>query len=855
LQAARELCAGAGALLLALCAWLALPRADPRAQPTRPAARVVVVDGSASVVRPRLDWARWVARRLRAECAAAAAAGEELAVVRFGADVERAFGPGAPAEFEALLLGRGARPFEAGPPGARDLGSDLDGALALAAELLGERGRAPGRLVLLGDDEFTGTDPGPRLAALRRDGHALEWVELPPAGQGDLAVARLLAPRALEEGAPLAVGVELRWRPGTRAEDTCSLSFELRAGGVERAQRVVQALPGGRAPDARGDVRWLARVELGTPPAGDYEVVVRAALDGDRSPENDRARARVRVGEVLSCVALAPAGAPRALAERFDAARFAGVQIDWVTPAELPRALTGADVLLTVDVGPEELPLAHVAPFVRGGGGWLALGGWGFLRGFGDPQGAAALLPLVPREEAREPRDVVLLVDGSGSMAEPFEFVRRAVFELVPAAPASDRVELRFFTGILGGVEFATEGASPAERRAALAPLLEARVPAGGTDIPHVLRALAEERLQKGRRALVLLVTDGRTSAASGELAYEQRQRLIDARADLRVLMVGKSPDRRALERLLGPGEELVDARRLDQLPRLLQEEVNAERVVRGTGLGAVLAGAEGLAVGTPERALVESWQAAPGSALGPLAAHVRAEAAPGAHVLWRTSAGDPLLALHAVGAGRVAACGTYPSADWGPFLVADAGLLAPLLRVLGRGAAGDGGAPRADCVDGRLVLDGVPLDWPAELELALAGAARRGALGQLQPGPDLGRVRLVPGTGGTALDPRARRAGPLPAALDAQPAGAPLVGTVRGGGRVLAELALDAPGPAELCGPARRLDRALPPPRRPPDSGPPRAPHPAAPWAAGAGVLLLAVAGLLPRLGGQGNA
>ena len=80
------------------------------------------------------------------------------------------------------------------------------------------------------------------------------------------------------------------------------------------------------------------------------------------------------------------------------------------------------DAVLTLDVGPAELPGHAMRAFIDSGGGWLATIGWHFL-GSWSPAGQAAegdlssILPLDPGNEGGTERDVVLLVDGSGSMA------------------------------------------------------------------------------------------------------------------------------------------------------------------------------------------------------------------------------------------------------------------------------------------------------------------------------------------------------------------------------------------------------------------------------------------------------
>ena len=77
----------------------------------------------------------------------------------------------------------------------------------------------------------------------------------------------------------------------------------------------------------------------------------------------------------------------------------------------------------------------------------LACGGWGMLAYGGRRDALSEMLPLRPASLPSSERDVVFLVDGSGSMAgEPFERVKEALARLVVAAREGDHLQLRFFT-------------------------------------------------------------------------------------------------------------------------------------------------------------------------------------------------------------------------------------------------------------------------------------------------------------------------------------------------------------------------------------------------------------------------
>ena len=865
-----------GALLVAAAALLLLPRPVPGSDPTRPALRCVLVDASGSAVRTRLGWERLAARTLREECAGAAELGEELCVLVFGADVRVHFGPGDPGVLRARLEGGDAASLELELARGADGASELAGAIAAATPLVLEAGRAPGRLVLFGDGRATGADPLPRLASLAARGTGIEWRPLPAPDRADLALEALELPERCPAGVPLAARAALAWLPGReRGSDRVRVEVELDGpSGVERLVREL-APPPGLVPDAEGRLRWSARLALPACQAGLVRVTVRAGLAGpggealaDPIPENDTLGADVRVGDAREVVVLASTELARELGPRLAAQPLAGVDFVGAERGELGALLERADALWTLDVAPDALPAEELARFVaEGGGGWLATAGWEFLAGWsaaestGASDGAArpaALLPLVPAHEVGQPRDVIFVVDGSGSMeGEPFERVREALFQLVPAASPSDRIVLHFFTLVLGQPPaFESTGRTPEERRAELAPLLAARVPRGGTAIGYALDELARSRGRGATNGLVLLLTDGHTQDDAFS-AQEVRRKLAAARLDLRVLALGDRPRLDYLRGLLLPGEAIVDVRDLADLAPLLSLEVNRHRVRLDEGLSIVPL-APGGAGGPAAEVVAAQLEAGPPAEWGRPRGYVRAEVRPGAEVAWRSSVeGEPLLALQAVGAGRTAALAFSPGAAWCPGLASRLELLAPLLEVLARGRRSEEARPRLAVEAGELALDGAPLDWPAAVELELRPAAS-GELGELEP-PALGRLTLLPAAR-PGEDPRRARRAPWPTLLDRLPRGAPLVARVLdpAGGERLALLHLRAPGAPEWAGGerARPGEREDLPRAEPRPVVRPRGPHP---WAlavllagvlcAGAGALLC----VLPGLFGQG--
>ena len=710
-------------------------------------------------------------------------------------------------------------------------------------------GRALGQVVLIADRTFTGPDPAARLAGLSSDGYGVTWRRLPAEDRPDLAVVRLRLPRTVEPGAPSAAMVDLSLSGGQATAEP-SLRVEVSGPGGTTTAEAPISVPPGLEPWADGRRYWTARVELPSRVQGHHQVSVCAQLAGDTVSENDCAGDPLWVGDGhLGLVVSSGPVTPVTLG--WLAGELPGIQLLACPIEEVPRRLTGSDLLVTVDIGPADLP-EGLGDWVRGGGGWVAFLGWGSLgawerHGVGEP---TDLLPLQPAQDSGEERDVILLVDGSGSMeGEPFERVKHAVFELIPSAQASDTIQLRFFTEVLHGVEFESKGRSAAERRGELAPLLDARVPSGGTDIGYSLERLAETRTSWERPGLVLILTDG---VGSTGLARDARRALAAARLDLRVLRIGDQPKGLAfLQGLLLPGEEIVEAGDLSSLGQQLQLEVNRHRVRDAPHMS----GAPVPATGTLGAALLPAMTAVaslPGD-WAPLDRYTRAEVAGEAEVLWRSSVeAEPLLAVHRVGSGLVAASATHPG--WAPFLAARPALGEVLFRAAARGRPRE--VPRLVDGAGGLALEGCPAEWPLDLELEIRLPTEPSGYGESEEGPPLGRLKLLPGPGGSDLDPRTRRTSLERSILGGLTRGTGLEGLLVAEGKRLLTLPLVAAGPAEWMGGGRAL--VLDPPLPPVEPGPGlafSAPHPAAAWVLGAGIAVLGLAALLALFGGQGIA
>lgn len=805
-----------GIAALALGTWRAFPR-EVSTAPDEPALCAVVIDASAWTSRRRRGYGVWARRTLHDLALSARERGEELEVVLYGSDVRRLRGGGEAEGWLARLEGEGGRTLSLRLEGDGARGRELDAGVALVEEALLDPARRAARLVLVGEAGYTGPDPAPRLARLERGGVLVERRPAPPPTSSDVALVGLAVPAAPETGAPLVARLDLALDPAEeglaalRAGATLAVRLVVDTAQGSETLEVPLPLPTGPA-DPDGVCRWSVRVGLGTARAGRGHVTARLRLTGaggrpagDPIPEDDLRSASWRSGERRVLAAVGRAESLPALRAWLGGgeARWPGLQWLFVEPERLGGVAGEVDAVLTLDLSPRELPAAPLRALLERGGGWLFCGGWGLLAPWPSsrhPPGEtdlAELLPLRPLDPETPERDVLFVVDGSGSMeGDPFERVKQALGELVAIVSESDSLALHFFTGSLGRrIDLDARGG---RGREVLHRLLVTRVPGGPTAILYSLERLVELRAESERPALVILLSDGHDhNAFDVERRGEAiRSALAGMGVRLRVLAAGEDADVGLLSALLAPGEQLVHAEDLSGLTDLFRREVLGDRVRHG-GFEVRVAPTGEL---EPSGELLDAWRRG-GTAPPPVEGYLRCEARPGADVLWRSSAdGEPLLALGRAGTGLVAAWPTSPFPGWAPaFERAGDTLLLPLLRSLARGAR-RGSATRLRTVGDRLVLEGVPEGWPARIEARLLAYVPGSPEVRELLEEDLARTELLPPSLPAGLDPRRVRCGSLPAALDRLLPGSPLrARLVDGSGAVLADLPLEVPPPAGL--------------------------------------------------------
>jgi Mg-chelatase subunit ChlD len=881
-------CALASVCALALAAWLFVPR-EPRG--ARPPLVLCIVDASKSMTARTSAWPAWIRSALENDVERARERGSDVCAIAFGAEVKRLFGPiaarelapgddsGGPLARATGALGL-ARATSAAALALRGDESRWKSALDVALEILDASPRTSVTVRMYVDGTYTGPDPAPSLAALRARGAAIEWVDPPVSTSPDAALASLDVPEQIEPGAPVSVACDVRVRPG--ATPLAALRAKLRmrcerpSGVLER--EIALALPAGLVADEDGYFAWRVRADLGRAEAGLTRVSATADVASDALPENDAASGTFTCGDALVAGWVGAEDADLAAPEWLQNARSSGgIQIVTLRASELPPRLASLDVLVTGDVDFERLPSALVRDFVERGGGWLSIAGFTSWRCYlaAGPiacarQDVTGLLPLEPKSGPARPRDVLFVLDASGSMVgEPFERAREAVGALLPLTRASDSVAVRSFSGTLGDaivlLPSGPEHDSPSSLRAARETLAGLSAPGGPTALLRSLEEIAAARESATSDGLVLVFSDGRDVSDPDSKSRCRRiiERLAAARTALCVVATGEDPDRELLGALVpegagGPGRRrllearsLADARAMSALRELFEREIASDRLREAEALRVLPApvAAHGSSSLASEIAAAQSASDAAG--WPSVRRFVLARAAEHADVLWTSSERDPLLAVQRVGLGASAAC-AFAIPDWAPEWTARADLLAPLLRALGR--AHRARAVHARIVDGELALEGLGAGAPALLEASVFDA-------DAAPGsPPLATLALAPRE--NAIDLAERRSDGAAPVLARAGGHASLRVEVRAPGRSpilppmharkpLFELPLMLERAPEFRWPVLRIARASADERevgaRAPsaDSSGTRA-HPAAPEVLAAGLALLAGSAIL---------
>lgn len=256
------------------------------------------------------------------------------------------------------------------------------------------------------------------------------------------------------------------------------------------------------------------------------------------------------------------------------------------------------------------------------------------------------LLPVTAEaSQPEEPASVLFLIDKSGSMDRKenglrhFSYARKAVVETARSLKDADTVGLLWFDTKPHPVLPIAARNNPSWH---IAQNWTIR-PSGGT---RLLRALEEavDQLAKsdpGRRLLVL-VTDGQLSLDS---RFDQiKRKIADHKIDVIALLLGNAPQASPLHDLTDINSgKLLHLRRAAELPRLMSQSVGNNQHPAHIGQTRVL-------MKEPLSFLHRDTQ------WPQLSGYMVSRARPGSRIILSSSEGNPLLATHRVGNGRVVA-------------------------------------------------------------------------------------------------------------------------------------------------------------------------------------------------------
>jgi len=589
-----------------------------------PVNAVVVLDESGSIgeERPAAAW------QAAATALAGLPGGSRYSLVRFGLEpvLEASDRP------TTELGGRQERPRQGA---LNSTGTDIEAALRMAGRRLA--GEEPGVVLLVTDGGETRGDATGLLAEFRAMGLAAPFllIDAPDASGPDAAITALDAPSQVPLGAEVAVALEITSTRDGRADVTVrQASAPASTFGVDLASGQVSRI---RVP-----------LEFDTP--GSQELEFAVSLAGDENPANDRRRAIVNV-EGRTAIFYVTGQPTTAVANSLLAG---GWNVETIRPQHFPQRLPDLPEPATVvldDVAVGDMPdtawLALTESVRTRGTGLVVLGGQRSF-GAGDYLGSTleAALPVTAEAgQATSPAAVLFVVDTSGSMgrgpagATPLGLAKTAVLA------ASRLLGEHDYSGITA-FDVAPEIWLPlADRDDPAAAAMEAwkGAPSGGTRIaPALVSAAGQLGAAEVSQRLLLLVTDG----FAVEDDYSEALALLGEYAiDVIALAIGDEPAIDVLEKLTSLNDGLLlRVSDVATLPRLASEAIGARRLTFDSRV-------------TRPRELRQVPFLAEGEVTWPdLQGYMVTKARPAARVYLGSDRGDPLLADHDFGLGRVVA-------------------------------------------------------------------------------------------------------------------------------------------------------------------------------------------------------
>ncbi len=604
---------GWAALALQLAALLAISASllgfswlDARSKPRV----LVLVDRSESM--PRADADKAVSQVVRAADAAGAA---EPTLIEFA---------GKPA-LPDMLPGGALTQLEPST-------TNIEAALLYALEV---HSRSPlDSLVVVSDGLENLGDAARALRAVREARLPLQWIAAgrpPPPTR----VAEVLAPRRALTGQRIQIAVQLagqldsplRVRATARSVSGAIHSASSEADLAGRATIEFDAERTGTVlVDVAAEDPASGRILDTWPDAAVIDVMPRAALLYAQGSTGMLARSLLRGGWALNVI---PAARLDAEADALDGYR--AVVLDDVSIADAGLRFWNALVSAVKDRGVGLVVLGGERSFARGGYRESTL---------------ESVLPVISEPPALDqPAAIVFAVDKSGSMGQGsggvdrFQLAQRAVLEAARGLSDRDALGLVVFDvtpRVLIPLGPAAAGALALERDWLASPK-------GGTKLaPALDAAIGELESSRSGRRILVLVTDGFVDQAplSG-----LRARLDRARIETIALAVGPDADVDALQRFVGTDAGVVlRVNQAAELPLAMRTGLEQRR-------GRVERGAIGVEQRQPLPFPPGTWHDWPD-----ISAYVVTRSRPDAWTAVQSQRGDPLIAFHRSGSGRVVA-------------------------------------------------------------------------------------------------------------------------------------------------------------------------------------------------------
>ena len=289
--------------------------------------------------------------------------------------------------------------------------SSLNDALDRAIGLIGPD--SPGRIILLSDGRWTGTDPQDAAATAATRGIPIDYRLLQRAEAGDLAVDSIELPDIGYPAEAFLIGAWVRSPSGQE------INYQLRRGNTVIASGSRQVPP--------GLSRLIFRDAVNQPTTAQYTLTVEAA-DGstDPIPENNRARALLGIDGPRPILLVTEKPNPL-FAQLLQAG---GLSVQTRTPSSIPWSLETLSAYSSVIL--EEVPADRIGNTgLQLIGDWVASAGTGLMMTggkhsygtgnyFHSPMEEILPVSMEMRQEHRKHRvAIVVALDRSGSMSVP----------------------------------------------------------------------------------------------------------------------------------------------------------------------------------------------------------------------------------------------------------------------------------------------------------------------------------------------------------------------------------------------------------------------------------------------------